>query len=160
MKKAFSMIEFLVVIALMGVMTILAFNYMNIETISKENIKTEFQAQLNLISATIFQCKELSGAMPIDSGGSFANESILSTLECNTSTPYPLNGGHSGFIPSAMTGFSDFNATQNGTEFYITTSTDINSTNDKALQDLSSSYSTSQYEYNTTTSILKFYLSR
>jgi prepilin-type N-terminal cleavage/methylation domain-containing protein len=162
MRKAFSMIELLIAITLMGVMTALAFNYMNIETISKENIKTEFQAQLNLVTATILQCKELSGAMPIDSNGSLANNTLLSSMDCNTTTPYALNGGHGGFIPSSMTGLSDFNATQNGSEFYISTSTDVNSRNYAALKDLNSTYSTQQYELtsNATTAYLNFYLSR
>jgi prepilin-type N-terminal cleavage/methylation domain-containing protein len=108
MKNAFSMIELLIAITLMGVMATLAFNYINIETISKENIKTEFQAQLNLITATILQCKELSNAMPIDANGSLANNSILSSMDCNTTTPYALNGGHSGFIPATMRDFSAF----------------------------------------------------
>ena len=162
MKKAFSMIELLAVITLMGVMTALAFNYMDIETSSKDNIKTKFQAQLNLVTATIFQCKELSNAMPIDANGSLANNSTLSSMECNTTTPYALNGGHGGFIPTAVTGFSNFNATQNGSEFYISTTTDANSYNDKVLQELNSTYSTQQYvlTHDTTTAYLNFYLSR
>ena len=154
------MIELLATITLMGVMTAFALNYMDIETSSKENIKTKFQAQLNLVTATIFQCKELSNAMPIDANGSLASNSTLNSMECNTTTPYKLNGGHGGFIPTAVTGFSEFSATQTGSEFYISTSVEINSSNDEVLQELNSSYSTNQYEYNTTTAILKFYLSR
>ena len=162
MRKAFSMIELLIAITLAGVMAIFAFGYMNIDTITKENIKTEFQSQLNLITATILQCKELSGAMPIDANGSLANNSILSSMECNTSTPYVLDGGHGGFIPTSMTGFSDYKATKSGTEFYISTSVDINSLNDEVLQELNSTYSINQYKliYDTTTAYLNFYLSR
>ena len=156
------MIELLAAITLIGVMTAFVFNYTDIETSSKENIKTKFQAQLNLVTATIFQCKELSNAMPIDANGSLANNSLLSSMDCNTSTPYALNGGHGGFIPTAVTGFSDFSATQNGSEFYISTTTDINTNNDEVLKELNSTYSTQQYvlTHDATTAYLKFYLSR
>jgi len=63
-KKAFSLIELLIVITLLGVMAILSFSYLNISTLSKQNIKTEFASHLNIITATILQCKDLSGSMP------------------------------------------------------------------------------------------------
>ena len=100
--------------------------------------------------------------MPVENNTTLANGILVSALECNTTTPYQLDGGKGVFIPPAITGFTDYNATESGTEFYFSTTTTIDSTNDEVLQDLNSSYSTNQYEltYDATTATLKFYLSR
>ena len=162
MRKAFSLIELLVVIALTGVMTIFAFNYLSTETISKENIKLELQSHFNIITATILQCKEHSNLMPIQSDGSQASNTLLSTLECDTTTPYPLDGGKGSFIPPPLNGFSEYRATQNISEFYFSSTALINSYNDEVLQDLQANYSQTQYEltHDATTATIKFYLSR
>lgn len=100
--------------------------------------------------------------MPIQSNGSLANNTLLNTLDCNTSTPYPLDGGKGTFIPPPLNNFTDYTATQNGSEFYITTTTAINSRNDDVLKDLNSTYSAQQYvlTYDTSTAYLNFYISR
>ncbi len=162
MRKAFSLIELLLTVALAGAMAIFSFSYIDSATLSKESIKTELQSHLNLISSAIFQCKELSNSMPIQSNGSLANNTLLNTLDCNTSTPYPLDGGKGTFIPPPLNNFTDYTATQNGSEFYITTTTAINSRNDDVLKDLNSTYSAQQYvlTYDTSTAYLNFYISR
>ena len=162
MRKAFSLLELLIVITLMGVMTIFAFNYLNTKTISKQNIKIQLQSHFNIITATILQCKEFSNIMPIQNDGSPANNTLLNSLDCNTSTPYPLDGGHGAFIPKSLNGFSEYTSTQNTSEFYFSTSTSLNSYNDEVLQELSTSYSSSQYELSSdaTNRYMKFYLSR
>jgi len=161
-RKAFSLIELLLTVALAGAMAIFSFSYIDSATLSKESIKTELQSHLNLISSAIFQCKELSNSMPIQSNGSLANNTLLNTLDCNTSTPYPLDGGKGTFIPPPLNNFTDYTATQNGSEFYITTTTAINSRNDDVLKDLNSTYSAQQYvlTYDTSTAYLNFYISR
>jgi len=161
-KKAFSLIELLITIALAGVMVILSVNYLNISTLSKQNIKTELQSHLNIITATILQCKELSNMMPIQSGGALANNTLLDTLDCNTSTPYSLDGGKGSFIPEPLTGFANYTATQNGNIFYFSTTTALDSNNYEVLQELNSSYSMMQYQLTNdgTTAKLNFYLSR
>ncbi|MCK4974162.1 MAG: prepilin-type N-terminal cleavage/methylation domain-containing protein, partial [Sulfurimonas sp.] len=60
MKKAFSLLELIIAIALAGVIAVLSTNFINFSTISKINIKSELQSHFNIISATILQCKELS----------------------------------------------------------------------------------------------------
>ncbi|MEA3371688.1 MAG: prepilin-type N-terminal cleavage/methylation domain-containing protein, partial [Campylobacterota bacterium] len=162
MRKAFSLIELLIVITLAGVTAILAFNYLNMESISKNNIKLELQSHFNIITATILQCKEYSNIMPIQSGGSEASDTLLSTLECNTTTPYQLDGGKGAFIPPPLNDFTAYTATQNASEFYFSTRTSINSYSDEVLQELQTNYSTNQYELTSdaTTTTLKFYLSR
>ncbi len=162
MRRAFSLLELLIVITLSGVMAIFAFNYLNMETISKENIRLELQSHFNIITATILQCKEYSNIMPIQSNGSEASNTLLNTLDCNTTTPYSLDGGRGSFIPLPLNDFTDYRATQNASEFYFSTTTDINSYNDEVLQDLQSTYSVNQYELTSdaTTTTLKFYLSR
>lgn len=159
-KKAFSVIELAVVITLMGVMAILSVNYLNVNTLSKENTKTQLKSHINLITASILQCKDLSNAMPIQNDGSLANATLLSILECNTSTPYSLDADKGSFIPIPIKGFTPYSATQNGSEFYFSTSTPVNSTNDEVLKELQDDYSTRQYEYDATTASMKFYLSR
>jgi prepilin-type N-terminal cleavage/methylation domain-containing protein len=161
MKKAFSLIELLLTIALSGVMVILSFNYLNTSTLSKQNTKTQFQSHLNIITATIFQCKELSDAMPIQSGGSLASDTFLDTLECNTSSPYSLDGEKGAFIPEPLTGFTNYTAKQIGNIFYFTTTTPLVSNNYEVLRELQSAYSTKQYELidDGTTATLNFYLS-
>lgn len=162
MTKAFSLLELFVVIILSGVMAIFALSYINPSSISKQSIKTELQSHLNSISATILQCKELSNRMPIQTNGSYASGTLLDTLECNTTTPYALDGGKGSFIPPPPSGFTDYTATQNSSVFFVSTTAAIDSINDEVLQELNSSYSTKQYEldYNTTTVSMKFYLSR
>ena len=162
MKKAFSLIELLLTIALAGVMVILSFNYINIQTLSQENTKTEFQSHLNIITASILQCKELSNIMPIKNDGSLADDTFLDTLECNTSTPYPIDGGKGSFIPEPLIGFTNYTAKQIGSMFYFTTTTPIDSNNYEVLEDLQNNYSSNQYELSDdgTTASINFYLSR
>lgn len=162
MKKAFSVIELAVVITLMGVMAILSVNYLNVNTLSKENTKTQLKSHINLITASILQCKDLSNAMPIQNDGSLANATLLNVLECNTSTPYLLDGGKGSFIPAPLQGFTSYSASQSGSEFYFSTSTPVNSANAEVLKELEDDYSTNQYELtdDATTSSMKFYLSR
>lgn len=162
MKKAFSLIELLIVITLLGVMAILSFSYLNISTLSKQNIKTEFASHLNIITATILQCKDLSGSMPTAAGEVPANGTLLNTVVCNTSPSYALDGGHGSFIPPPLLNFSAYKATQVGEIFYFTTTTPLNSPNYEVLDELKNSYSTNQYELTNdgTTATLNFYLSR
>ena len=143
-------------------MALFAFNYLNTKTLSKENIKLELQSHFNIITATILQCKEYSNIMPIQSDGSEASNTLLNTLDCNTTTPYSLDGGKGSFIPLPLNDFTDYTATQNASEFYFSTTTSINSYSDEVLQDLQNTYSSNQYELtsNATTTTLKFYLSR
>lgn len=162
MRKAFSLIELFLVITLAGVMIILAHNYLDTQTISKEQTKAELQSHLNIITATIFQCKELSNMLPIQSNGSPASNTLIDTLECNTTVPYALDGGRGGFIPQPLSDFTAYKATQNGTEFFISTTTAVNSINDEILQDLQTIYSANQYSitHDATTAYLNFYISR
>ncbi len=162
MRKAFSLIELLITVALAGAMAIFTVSYYNTTQISKDNIKTQLQSHFNLLAAAILQCKELSNSMPIDTNGTLASNTLLTNLECNTSTPYALDGGKGYFMPVTIDGFTDYKATQNGSEFYIRTTTDIDSRNDEVLQDLNGSYSSNQYvlTYDATTAYLNFYISR
>lgn len=162
MKKAFSLIELLVVITLLGVMAALSFSYLNISTLSKQNIKTEFSSHINIITATILQCKDLSGSMPTQVGEVPANATLLKTLICNTSPTYALDGGHGSFIPPPLSNFTPYTATQTGDIFYFTTTTPLDSPNYEVLNELKNSYSTNQYELTNdgTTATLNFYLSR
>ncbi|MDA7818008.1 hypothetical protein N9A28_07445 [Sulfurimonas sp.] len=162
MRRALSLIELLIVISLAGIMTALMVNYLNTETLSKENIKLQLQSHFNIITATILQCKDLTNIMPLQNDGSTASSTLLSTLECNTTTPYALDGGKGSFIPPALTGFTEYTATQNSSEFYFSTSVDLNSYNDEVLQEIQTIYSANQYELTSdaTTTSLNFYLSR
>lgn len=162
MKKAFSLLELVIAITLLGVMAILTFNYLNITSISKQNTKTQLLSHINLITASILQCKEYSNSMPIQNDGSLASETLLNVLECNTSTPYLLDGGKGAFIPTPLNGFSSYKATQVADEFYFSTTAEISSSNDEVLKDLEDEFSASQYEltHDATTAYMKFYLSR
>ena len=142
-------------------MATLSINYYNTSTISKQNIKSELQSHLEIITATIFQCKELSNAMPIQDDGSLADDTLLNTLECNTTTTYKIDGQRGGFIPKALKDFSEYKATQNDNEFYFYTTTKLGSYNDDVLVELNSTYSSSQYELSDdgVDRTMKFYLS-
>ena len=100
--------------------------------------------------------------MPLQVGGALASASLLDTLECNTSTPYALDGGKGSFIPPPLTDFSAYTATESGTEFYFSTTAVKDSRNDEVLQTLETAYSSNQYvlTHDATTAYLKFYLSR
>ena len=162
MKRAFSLIELLLTIALSGVMVALLVNYINISTLSKQNIKTELQSHLNIISATILQCKDLSNTLPTQAGEIAANATLLSTLICNTSPSYALDGGHGSFIPPPLNNFTPYSATQSGAIFYFTTTTPLNSANYEVLQELQADYPLNQFELTNdgTTATFNFYLSR
>ena len=162
MRKAFSIIELFFAIALAGAMAIFTATFFDITAIFKETTKSKFQSDLNLITTAVLQCKELSTIMPIESNGSLANDSNLSDLECNTSTPYALDGGRGYFIPPAPTGFTKYKATQNADEFYIATTAGINTNADDVLKDLNTTYSAQQYvlTHDATTAYLNFYISR
>jgi len=143
-------------------MATLSVSYYDTSTISKQNIKSELQSHLKIITATILQCKELSGIMPLQNDGSLANDTALDTLECNTTTTYKLDGGKGSFIPRALKGFTTYKATQNGDEFYFYTTTQIGSYQNDVLEDLNNTYSTNQYELSddATDTTMKFYLSK
>lgn len=162
MKKAFSLFEIIIAIALSGVMALLFINYVNYDAISKQNIKTSFQIHIQTITEAILQCKTLSNSFPTQSNGSPASSSILSSLDCNTTTPYPLDGGKGIFIPKPLSNFDTYTATQNGAEFYFSTSVTKNTLQADVLLELNSSYSKMQYEIidKPTKYDLKFYLSR
>ncbi|MBN2781926.1 MAG: prepilin-type N-terminal cleavage/methylation domain-containing protein [Campylobacterales bacterium] len=161
MKKAFSLLELLIVITLLGIMTVLSLSYFNTSTIAKEHIKTQFQSHLQIITTLVLQCKELSADMPSDAGVD-ASDTLVRTLRCDTSTPYTLDDGTHGFIPQPINGFSDFKATESGDEFYISTEANKNTTNEDVLNDLNSVYSTNQYTLTSdaTKIYLKFYISK
>lgn len=111
----------------------------------------------------VFQCKSLSEQFPLDlNTSSLADDTLLRDLECNTSIPYAFDGGRNGFVPQAPDGFGAYRATQSGTSFYIMTTADNNSTQDKALISLAESFTTTQatLEHNATSAIFKLYLSR
>lgn len=162
MRQAFSLLEIFIAIALAGVMAYTTSFFLDTKAISNQNLKTQIQSHLNIITSVILQCKEYSNVFPLQSNGSLANNTLLNTLECNTSTPYALDGGKGSFIPPALEYFSAYRATQNGTEFYFSTTTAMNSVNAEVLLDLNGTYSTNQYEltHDATTAYLNFYLSR
>lgn len=162
MRKAFSLIELFITIALAGVMAVFITSFIDLDTLNKDTLKTQFNSHLNLISSAILQCKEFSNIMPIQNDGSLASDTLLNTLECNTTTPYNLDGGHGAFIPQALMDFTDYLATQTNDEFYISTTTPLDSRNYEVLVDLNTTYSTQQYVLtdDNATATIKFYLSR
>jgi len=161
-RQAFSLIELLVTVALAGAMAIFISSYIDIDTLNKDNLKSQFQSNLNIISSAILQCKEFSLAMPIQTDGSLASDTLLNTLDCNTSTPYPLDGGHGAFIPPALQNFTDYTATENGNKFFITTTAPLDTRAYEVMQDLNNTYSAKQYELtdDSATATLNFYFSR
>ena len=149
-------------IALSGVMAYTTSYYLDTTSISKENLKSQVQSHLNVLTSVILQCKEYSGMMPVQNDGSIASDTLLTTMDCNTSTTYALDGGKGSFIPQPLNNFTAYKATQSGEEFYFSTSTNKNTIEDEILLELNSTYSAKQYElsYDATTTYLKFYLSR
>ncbi|MDP3300779.1 MAG: prepilin-type N-terminal cleavage/methylation domain-containing protein [Sulfuricurvum sp.] len=162
-KKAFTLIEVTLTIFLVGVISALSYFYLNTDTLKRSQYKTAIQSHANLIEAMVFQCKNLSEQFPEDlNTTSLANNTLLTALECNTSTPYNLDGGRNGFVPVPPTGFSAYTATESGSTFYITTTAENNSTQDKALISLALNYTSTQatLDHNATSATFKFYLSR
>lgn len=161
-KKAFTLVEVLLTIFLVGVMSALGYFYISTTGLKQAEYKTALQSQFNLIESMVFQCKSLSEQMPNQVGGANALDTNLTDLECNTSTPYSLDGGRNGFVPIPPVGFTAYTATEVGTTFYISTTADNNSTQDEAFQRLALNYTSTQAELNHsgTTATFKFYLSR
>jgi prepilin-type N-terminal cleavage/methylation domain-containing protein len=161
-KKAFTLIEVALTIFLVGVISTLGYFYLNTDNLKRSQYKTAIQSQINLIESMVFQCKSLSEQMPNQVGGSDASDTNLTSLECNTSTPYAFDGGRNGFVPVPPTGFTAYTATETGTEFYIMTTAENNSTQDEALVSLALNYTSTQatLDHNATSATFKFYLSR
>lgn len=161
-KKAFTLIEVILTIFLVGVISALGYFYISTSGLKESEYKTVLQSQFNLIESMVFQCKSLSEQMPNQVGGADALDTNLTNLECNTSTPYTFNGGRNGFVPIPPTGFTAYTATESGTIFYIATTADNNSTQDEAFKKLILNYTSQQADLNhsATTATFKFYLSR
>lgn len=161
--KAFTLIELAVTIFLAGVLGSIGFFYLNTSNLKKSQYKSTLQSHIYLIESMVFQCKMLSETFPRDiNTSSIPSNTLLTNLECNTSIPYSLNGGKNGFVPIPPTGFMPYKATESGNIFYITTSAEKNSLQDDALKKLIVNYTSTQatLEYNSTSAIFKFYLSR
>lgn len=161
-KKAFTLVEILITILLVGVMAAFGYSYLNMSTMSRSKYVSILQSHFNVIESMTFQCKSLSEQMPNQVGGADAADTNLTLLECNTSTPYAFNGGKYGFVPVPPTGFSPYTATESGTVFYVTTTAENNSTQDEAFKKLILNYTSQQADLNhsATTATFKFYLSR
>lgn len=161
-KTAFTLIEVILTIFLVGVISVLSYSYLSPAGLNKYQYKTTLQSQINLIESMVFQCKNLSEQMPNQVGGADALDTNLTLLECNTSTPYAFDGGRNGFVPIPPTGFTPYTATESGTTFYITTTAANNTTQDETLASLALNYTSTQAQlsHNATTATFKFYLSR
>lgn len=150
-------------IFLAGVIGAVSYYFLNLTTLNAIHYKTALQSHINLIESMVFQCKALSEQFPKElNTSSNAFDTLLTELECNTSAPYTLNGGKDGFIPLPPGRFTPYRATEVGSEFYIFTTAENNSTEDKALEKLIVNYNSTQasLEHNTTSATFKFYLSR
>ena len=162
-KKAFTLVEIAATIFLIGLIGSISYYYINTATITQMRLESTLQSHFNLMESMIFQCKSFSEQFPkeLDSSQNALN-TLLTELECNLSTPYPLNGGKNGFIPVPPGEFSPYKATELGSAFFISTTVDNNSTEDEALKKLILNYNSQQatLEHNATSAIFKFYLSR
>jgi Tfp pilus assembly protein PilE len=162
-SKAFTLLELAITIFLAGLLGSLGYFYLNTSSLKKSHYTTALQSHINLVESMIFQCKSLSEQFPKELDTSTnASDTLLTELECNTSTPYSFNGGRNGFVPIPPTGFSPYKATESGNTFYIFTSAENNSTQHEALQKLIVNYNSQQatLESNATSTTFKFYLSR
>lgn len=163
LRKAFTLIELAITIFLAGLLGSLGYFYLKTSSLQKVQYTATVQSHVNLIESMIFQCKNLSEQFPKELNTSTnASNTLLTELECNTSTPYAFDGGRNGFVPIPPAGFSPYRATESGTLFYISTSADNNTIQDEALQKLILDYTSTQavLEHNTTSATFKFYLSR
>lgn len=161
--SAFTLIEIALTIFLVGLLGALGYYYFNLTTMNSLRYKSTIQSQINLIEAMTFQCKSLSEQYPKQlTTFTNASNTLLTELECNTTTPYVFDGGKNGFVPVPPGRFSSYRATESGTTFYIVTTTDNNTTEDKALKKLILNYTAQQatLDHNATSAIFKFYLSR
>jgi len=162
-RTAFTQVEVALTIFLVGLMGALSYYYINSTTMTRLQYQSTLQSHYNLIESMVFQCKSLSNQFPKElSASKYASNTLLTQLECNTSVPYPLNGGRNGFVPVPPTGFSAYRATETGSAFYVMTSADNNSTQDNTFKKLILNYTSQQatLERNATSAIFKFYLSR
>lgn len=162
-RSAFTQVEIALTIFLVGLMGALSYYYINVSTMTRIQYQSTLQSHFNLIESMVFQCKNLSEQFPKELDTStYASNTLLTELECNTSAPYPLNGGRNGFVPIPPTGFNPYRATESGSTFYVMTSAENNSTQDDALKKLIPNYTSQQatLEHNATSAIFKFYLAR
>jgi hypothetical protein len=162
-RNAFTLVEIAMTVFLVGVLGTISYYYLNLSKITQIQYKSTVQSHINLIESTVFQCKSLSEQFPKELDGSTnASNTLLSELECNTSTPYDLDGGRNGFVPLPPGALTPYRATESGSVFFISTSAENNSTEHEALRKLILGYTDTQavLESNATDTTLKFYLSR
>lgn len=162
-RKAFTLVELAITIFLAALLGSMGYFYLNTSTIKRSQYRTAVQSQVNLIESMVFQCKSLSEQFPKELNTSTnASNTLLTELECNTSTPYSFDGGKNGFVPLPPTGFTPYRATESGSTFYIVTTAEKNSIQDEALQKLIVNYTSTQavLEHNVTSATFKFYLAR
>lgn len=162
-RSAFTLVELAITIFLASLLGGIGYFYLNTSTLKRSQYKTALQSQINLVESMVFQCKGLSEQFPKElNTSSNATHTLLTELECNTSTPYAFDGGKNGFVPLPPTGFTPFKATESGSVFYVETTAEKNSIQDEALQKLILNYTSTQatLEHNTTSATFKFYLSR
>lgn len=163
LRKAFTLVELAITVFLAGLLGSMGYFYFNTSTIKRTQYKTAVQSHINLIESMVFQCKGLSEQFPKELNTSTnASNTLLTELECNTSTPYLFDGGKNGFVPLPPAGFTPYRATESGSVFYIVTTAEKDSIQDEALQKLILNYTSTQavLEHNTTSTTFKFYLSR
>lgn len=163
LRKAFTLVELAITVFLAGLLGSMGYFYFNTSTIKRTQYKTAVQSHINLIESMVFQCKGLSEQFPKELNASTnASNTLLTELECNTSTPYLFDGGKNGFVPLPPAGFTPYRATESGSVFYIVTTAEKDSIQDEALQKLILNYTSTQavLEHNTTSTTFKFYLSR
>lgn len=162
-RNAFTLVEIAMTVFLMGVIGAIGYYYLNLSKMTQIQYKSTVQSHINLIESMVFQCKSLSEQFPKELNTSTnASNTLLSELECNTSTPYDFDGGRNGFVPVPPGAFTPYRATESGSAFYLSTSAENNSTEHEALQKLILGYTATQatLESNATDTTLKFYLSR
>lgn len=161
-RKGFTFFEAILSIALIGVMGVISFYYLNVSTLSSTQQKAQLQSHITLLTSMILECKSLSEKMPKQVGGANAVLTPLSQLECQTSPVYLLNGGKSGFVPLAPNGFDPYTASESGGSFFITLSANQGSSGDAVLSSLFSGYLPAQaaFSYAGGKAILDIYLSR
>jgi hypothetical protein len=118
LKRAFSVVELLLVIAVISAMAFLSKKYINIDLISETKITTTIKSQIVSISTILLKCKSQSNKFPKYNGND-ANDNELTNMKCQTTNPYYIIEDNSMLKNQEINDLSNWYAKEDNYKFNI-----------------------------------------
>jgi type II secretory pathway pseudopilin PulG len=127
-KKSFSLIEILIVIAVISAMAIFTKSYISTDSIFQVKNITLLKSQVVTLTTMLLKCKSKSSQFP-KYNGTNSNDNLFSLLQCPTSPPYDIVSSDSLFSTQEVDNLSSWYATENTAQFVVYVKTTNNNLN-------------------------------